>query len=296
MIYALGLASDGTFEHFVAEARRFGARVVPIDLRDVATRGDWRLAVPDDGAGWVSDGDERHDLDPAASYYCRLIDLSALQDDTRAAARWHGLVRGLFAWLDAVPGTVVNRPGAWSDNASKPLHEFTLQSHGLAVPESLTSSGRERLHAFSAAGPTIVKTLSGVRATGRLVVPADFDTFVGGQGPVHLQRYVAGSDVRVHVCGSRVHAEQIRSGAVDYRVDDDAVFTPYTLPADLAEILIERTRTFGMEFAGWDFKRDAEGVHWCLEVNPMPGYDWYDRRAGGAISESLVGLLEGEKT
>ncbi|MFC7646022.1 hypothetical protein ACFQX6_39560 [Streptosporangium lutulentum] len=94
MIYALGLASDGTFEHFVAEARRCGERVVPIDLRDVATRGDWRLAVPDDGAAWVTDGDRRYDLDPAASYFCRLIDLSALQDDTRAAARWHGLVRG----------------------------------------------------------------------------------------------------------------------------------------------------------------------------------------------------------
>ncbi|MFC7646021.1 hypothetical protein ACFQX6_39555 [Streptosporangium lutulentum] len=51
-----------------------------------------------------------------------------------------------------------------------------------------------------------------------------------------------------------------------------------------------------MSFAGWDFKRDPQGVHWCLEVNPMPGYDWYDRRAGGAISESLVGLLTGEKS
>ncbi|MGW2706055.1 hypothetical protein [Streptomyces sp. NPDC001340] len=45
-----------------------------------------------------------------------------------------------------------------------------------------------------------------------------------------------------------------------------------------------------MAFAGWDFKVAGDGTYWCLEVNPVPAYD---RRLGGAISASLLGLLRG---
>ncbi|GLW08066.1 hypothetical protein Misp01_31960 [Microtetraspora sp. NBRC 13810] len=296
MIYALGLASDGTIAHFTAEAARRSVPVTLIDLHDVLSGGDWRLAVPDDGQSWLATAGQRYDLDADAAYYCRLIDLSSLEPDPGHALRWQSLVVALSAWLDHVPGTVVNRPGAGSDNGSKPLHEMNLHSLGFDVPESVTSSDRDRLRAFAAAGPTIVKALSGVRADSRLVGPADFDDFVPAQGPVHLQRYVRGSDIRAHVCGPDVYAEEIVSAAVDYRTAPagQARYEPCDLPAELADRLVDRTRRLGLAFAGWDLKVDADRRHWCLEVNPMPGYDWYDRRLDGAVSAALLGLLTGE--
>ncbi|MBL1084319.1 hypothetical protein JK359_20495 [Streptomyces actinomycinicus] len=292
MIYALGLATDGTIAHFTARA---AADVTLVDLTELAGDGAWRLALPDDGDSWLLAGDQRHDLRPGDSYYCRLADLSALEDDVTRRVRWRGLMAALTAWLDSVPGTVVNRPGTAGDNGSKPLHEVTLARCGFTVPESLTSSDPGRLRAFAAAGPAIVKALSGVRADSRLVTPQEFDAFVPHQGPVHLQRYVAGSDVRVHVCGDAVHAEEALSTAVDYRTAPpaDVEFRPHELPAGLAGLLVARSRDLGLGLAGWDFKRDADGTYWCLEANPMPGYDWYDRRADGAVTASLVDLLTG---
>ncbi|MFI9244683.1 RimK family alpha-L-glutamate ligase [Streptomyces sp. NPDC053086] len=292
MIYALGLAMDGTLTHFTARA---AADVTLVDLGELAADGAWRLSLPDDGDSWLLAGDQRHDLRPGDGYYCRLADLSALEEDPVRRVRWRGLMASLTAWLVTAPGVVVNRPGTAGDNGSKPLHEVTLAGLGFTVPESLTSSDPGRLRAFAAAGPAIVKALSGVRADSRPVSPEEFDAFVAYQGPVHLQRYVAGSDVRVHVCADAVHAEEAVSTAVDYRTapPEDIDFRPHELPAALATSLTARTRELGLAFAGWDFKRDAEGTYWCLEANPMPGYDWYDRRAGGAITASLAHLLTG---
>lgn len=292
--YAIGLGSDGTYAYFLAEAARRGADVVAIDLREVVASGDWRLAIPDDGASWLRVAGRRYDLDPVGGYFCRIIDLSKLEPDPQLAARWRWLVTALLAWLDHLPGHVVNRPSMWADNGTKPLHEARLGRAGFCVPESLTSSDPNRLRTFAAEGTTIVKALSGVRATARLVGPDEFDGFTAKRGPVHLQRYIAGNDVRVHVCGTRIHAQEIEAPAVvDYRIADAANIrmTDCDLPAVLAEQVVTSTRDAGMLLAGWDLKVDSDGTYWVLETNPMPGYDWYDRKLGGAVTASLLDLL-----
>ncbi|MFG2375604.1 RimK family alpha-L-glutamate ligase [Streptomyces sp. NPDC048504] len=289
MIYAVGLVSESTFAHFIAEAEARAVPVQAIDLRKVVESGDWRLTVGGDRSARLGG----HVLDSEGSYYCRIADLAALQQDRASARHWRWLTTALTAWLDHIPGLVVNRPSIHSDNGSKPLHEQSLARAGFRVPASITGSSPQRLRAFTAAGPTLVKAVSGVRATSRLVDAADLADFEPGQGPVHLQRYVPGRDVRAHVVGDRVHAEEIASGAVDYRTDGDAEFTPCELPEKLAEQVVRHTADLGMSFAGWDFKLTDDGTYWCLEVNPMPAYDWYDRRLGGTITTSLLALLRG---
>jgi D-alanine-D-alanine ligase-like ATP-grasp enzyme len=54
---------------------------------------------------------------------------------------------------------------------------------------------------------------------------------------------------------------------------------------------VRASNAMGMAFTGWDFKIDAAGQYWCLEVNPMPGYGCYDRRCDGAISTELLRYL-----
>ncbi|MBL7500109.1 hypothetical protein I6A84_11950 [Frankia sp. CNm7] len=310
-VVALGVGTDGTFRHFVTAAARLGADVVAVDLAEVVDEGDWRLAIPDDGASRLVTARGAVALDPAAGCFARLVDLSAVEPDPRRAARWRGLTSALAAWLDHVPGPVANRPGAWADNGTKPLHEARLARAGFAVPASLTSADPQALRAFAAAGPTVVKALSGVRATARVVSPAEFTAAAGftpACGPVHLQRQVDGVDLRVHVCGDVVYAQRItaRPDAVAARAADarplvdyrelDAVgldFAAVDLPDDLTRRLVATTAESGLLFAGWDLKAEegAGGTYWVLEANPMPGYDWYDRRAGGAISAALLGAL-----
>jgi D-alanine-D-alanine ligase-like ATP-grasp enzyme len=127
-----------------------------------------------------------------------------------------------------------------------------------------------------------------MRADTETATEADFATFDPASGPVHLQRFIKGADVRVHVVGNEIVAQRLAASTVDYRrggsMDDMETFEP---PEDLRRLLVKATRSIGLEFAGWDFKVDADGVYWCLEANPMPGYGPYDAYSKGAISRAL---------
>jgi hypothetical protein len=60
----------------------------------VVANGAWRLCIPDNGESWIAcSGQPRLTLDSMHSYYCRIIDLSTVQQDKGFAARWRGLVR-----------------------------------------------------------------------------------------------------------------------------------------------------------------------------------------------------------
>ncbi|MFK8183756.1 MAG: RimK family alpha-L-glutamate ligase [Phormidesmis sp.] len=293
MIYLIGLDSDRTFRHFARVATEQGIELQMINLRAIAQQGNWSLNLPIDKESWIHDGEQQIYLDPNAAYYCRLIDLSSVQTEPHLAARWRNLLMSVSAWLEMIPGKVVNRPGFRNDNNSKPLHELCLQYYGFKVADSLTSADPQQLYEFASAQPTIVKAISGVRADSRLVEAEEFLEFSPSQGPVHLQKFIKGEDVRVHVVGDRYEAERVNCPTVDYRRDHDISehFPHHPIPEALAQKIIKATQAFGLTFAGWDFKLTADGEYYCLEANPMPGYDGYDRRCDHKITHLLLSYL-----
>ena len=292
MIVAIGVDVDDTFAGFVHRAVEAGATFRCINLR-VAVGGAWRFDLPPIGPATVKHDAEALTLAPDDGYFYRPIDLSAAETDPSVARRWPALFSGLRAWLDAVPGRVANRPSRGAHNGCKPLHEALLRDYGLRVPDSVTSSDPDVLRAFVREGPTISTTVCGVRADAVVVTEDAFAGFDPASGPVHLQRLVAGHDARIHVVGEHIVAQVAQAGAVDYRragaIAGMKVFEP---PAALRDLLIAATAGIGLAFAGWDFKIDADGMHWCLEANPMPGYGPYDSRCGGAVSRALRRYLD----
>ena len=293
-IYLIGLDSDRTFCHFAKVAASSDLDLKVINLRSVISTGNWQIELPVNDQSWLDDGTNIYTLDPQASYYCRLINLASVQSDLTLAHRWQGLIFALTSYLEQIPGVVINRPNCRSDNNSKPLHELALQYYGLKVAPSITSSDPVKLTEFARQyQKAIVKPISGIRADSRIVSIEELENFHTSQGPIHLQQFISGDDVRVHVVGDRYQSELIQCPTVDYRLDFDLAqhFPHHQIPPDLAQRLIQATKAFGLSFAGWDFKRTSDGEYWCLEANPMPGYDGYDRRCDRQISQLLVELL-----
>ena len=290
MLIAMGIDVDPTFSAFVTYAVETGVAIRAVNLRALAV-GRWRFPIPPQRPAELSFCGEEVSLEPADSYFCRLIDFSD-RTEAQEVRDWSLLMAALGAWLEAVPGRVVNRPFAGLSNSSKPLHELLLKEQGFRVPESITSSDRAVLKCFATRNRCISKTVSGVRAETTIVNPSDFANFVPSMGPVHLQQYVPGDDARIHVIGSRVVALRAPAGAVDYRSDNGiasmGVFDP---PSQLCEMLIRATKKLGLAFAGWDFKIDSSECYWCLEANPMPGYSPYDARCDNEISRALMSYL-----
>lgn len=292
MIFAIGTDIDAVFTYFLSRATRIGAAVQPINLRAVVERGAWHIHLPAEDGSWIEADGERVPLIPTSSYYYRPHTLAPhVQEPLRS--RWDALVSALDAWLEDCRGLVVNRPNAVADNATKPLHEWSLIRAGLLVPPSITSSDGTLLQRFCMAGPTVLKPVCGVRADARRLEPRALETYDAVQGPLHLQRIIQGDDVRVHVVGNTVHGELISSSCLDYRTDRRARYRAISIPKEIAQKIVTCTRHFGLAFAGWDFKVDASGTYWCLECNPMPGYSVYDNRLDGGITRALLSLMEG---
>lgn len=293
-IHAVGLSVDATLRRFVQRAVADGHEVVFVDLHRTVRR-PWRFVLGPDRADAVlhSAEDRPLPLPRDGRYYLRPIDMSPMLPAEEGRA-WRHLVGALLAYLDTAGGTVVNRPGAQSHNGTKPFHEWWLSSRGFAVPAALTTSDPDRIRAFlKRRGPAIVKTVCGVRGTAQLVDTASFADFTPDMGPVHVQERVEGFDVRVHLVGDRAFAERIDSDAVDYRAKSSRPsFQSLDVPAPLLGLMRAASREMGLLFTGWDFRVDAAGRWWCLEVNPMPGYGSYDRRCDGAISAALGEELE----
>ncbi|HEX9293693.1 MAG TPA: hypothetical protein VF873_08395 [Gemmatimonadales bacterium] len=273
--------------HFAARCVFHDVAFSAIDLVDVAASGDWCLSTPPDPSDFVS-GTEEVRLADLSGLYIRPIYLGQTRRD---AARWQGLMEGLGAWMDEADLLVVNRPGSHQLNSYKPAHYGWLSANGLLVPPSLLSSDVQRVRSFISEGRTVVKPVSGVRATTREIRSDDLDRLASSDGPVLVQRLVDGDDLRVHVIGSTVISCRFASTAIDYRSDHDAVRGVVDIPADLTELVVTKTTEQNLVFAGWDFKIDTAGRYWCLECNPMPGFSFYDRVCGGAISDALIETL-----
>jgi glutathione synthase/RimK-type ligase-like ATP-grasp enzyme len=296
VIVAVGIDVDQTFSHFVASALGLGVPVEVLNLRAVV-EGEWLVPIPPDMPAQFWYMTHISELHPSDSYFSRIINLSSERDSLESTRRWAALTEAIIIWLEQVPGRVVNPPQAGTHNGAKPLHEAILARLGFRVPASITSCEIEKLREFVQAGPTVSKALSGVRADTVMVDEDALADFDAASGPIHLQRYVAGDDARVHVVGDRLIAQRVPAGGgVDYRRDSRmAELKSLELPRGLAELLVRSSVELGLPFSGWDFKIDPDGEYWCLEVNAMPGYAPYDLRCEGAISRALLTYLEGKK-
>jgi hypothetical protein len=289
MIGIAGTKADPVMVHFAAWCVLRDVPFAVIDLLDLAASGHWRLSAPPEATDFVA-GAEVVQLGELSGLYIRPIYLGRT---TAEAARWRGLMDGLGAWMDETDLPVINRPGGHQLNSCKPAHYAWLSANGLLVPPSLSSTDPVRLKEFIAAGRTVVKPVSGVRATTRKIEVSDLDRLATSDGPVLVQRLIEGDDIRVHIVGDQVIACRFASSAIDYRSDQNAERSVSEVPADLARRLVDKTAEQGLTFAGWDFKLDRDGSYWCLECNPMPGYSFYDRVCRGAVSDALVSELRG---
>lgn len=288
----VGLDSDPTITHFVAECHLAGLSPATINLRQVAESGGWHLSIPDNGDSriWWSDGEVL--LSGIKAAYCRPVNLASQQHTAREKAFWHGMLAAVRSWQSTTEALIINPISGHHHNGAKPLHETVLSSFGLVVPPSLTSCDRAALENFMRGRRCVVKSCSGVRATASEITLADLARYHPARGPLHVQHLIEGFDVRAHVLGSEVFALRVTAQTLDYRSrDSEAQYEPYDLPETLADTIVAATRAQGLYFAGWDFKVDSSGAHWCLEANPMPGYSMYDRRLGGSISSALMRVL-----
>ena len=204
------------------------------------------------------------------------------------------IIRLLGNYLDFCDKRVVNRPSAGYSNYSKLLHSRRLKDFGFNVPDTfVTGSERRAKELLQPDENWVSKGASSLRTR---AVPFDFRLYVNldlvNRCPTLFQKRIKGYDVRVHVVGDRILGLQIQASNLDYRYDTaENEYAEILVPQDIQDRCRAYCKQDGLLFAGIDFKVDEQGTWYVLEVNPMPGYNFFDKKMGNKISEALCEFL-----
>jgi glutathione synthase/RimK-type ligase-like ATP-grasp enzyme len=285
VILLWGLTGDSAFDRMAATLEARDAEVVTIDQRDVS-----RMSVD-----LTCDAVVRGAID------LRGLAASLLEGEGgggQPLRRAQATEQALIAWLQVTDATVVNRPAAMASNNSKPYQAAILREIGFDVPETLvTTDPHEVARFWTDHGTVIYKSISGVRSIVSRVTLDHLDRLERVSWcPTQFQQFVPGRDVRVHVVGDAVFASEVRSDADDYRYahrDGAEVEVQATsLPADVAERCIAVTRRLGLLFSGVDLRLAPDGRWFAFEVNPSPGFTYYEQHTGQPIASAVADLLE----
>ena len=205
---------------------------------------------------------------------------------------------GLAVFLDQLPCPVVNRIAPGMSNHSKPYQALAIRQTGLRTPRTLITSDPAAAREFydAGGGQVVFKSLSGIRSVVRRMTDSDLDRLeLLRHGPAQFQSFVPGDNIRVHVVGGELFATRCRSEIVDYRYarrqGGSVTMEPVSLPDWVRAACFALGPAAGLLISGIDLKETPDGEYYCFEVNPSPGFSWYEQETGQPISAALVELL-----
>lgn len=242
-------------------------------------------------------------------------------------AAWYRRIRGLeldplltdpvarlFAWSESTEAL----GGAWAatdcfwmndpyadERAQRKMWQLK-EAHavGLAIPDTLITSNPDDARAFIESHGTenvIRKAFRNIaeapRDTARLT-NADIARLDSVRyAPVTFQKFIAADmDLRTTIVDGELFTAAIRSDPeyeADYRRGlGTARVTPYRLPDDVADKLLELMRRLNLAYGAADFRVTPDGEHVFLEVNPAGEYLFACDRTGQPVPQAIAACLD----
>jgi glutathione synthase/RimK-type ligase-like ATP-grasp enzyme len=301
MILIWGVPGDAPLDAVKSALERAGANVRLLDQR-LAAKMKINLLVEPDGhvSGQLSAPQGEIALGDIGAAYIRPLDTvracgtEAINDPTFVRALEAD--SALIAWADLSRAHVVNRPAAMAANNSKPYQLGLIAGFGFAVPDTLVTTDETAARWFHQRhGDVIYKSVSGVRSIVSCLGKAECQFRDIANCPTQFQEYIPGVDVRVHVAGEKTIATQVTSPADDYRYASRSgaslAMVPLDLPADIADACRAMVRGMGLYLAGIDLRHTPDNLWYCLEVNPSPGFTFFEGITGQPIATAAAELL-----
>jgi hypothetical protein len=305
MILVCGGLADPVTRFLCDRLKEYGIAYRLVDQRvfpcGYAISCRWQNNTP---TGWIAAPDWRIHFEEITGVYVRYLSPTLRKtrclDGPAVGQALHTendfALESVFAGLIC---PVVNRFAGGSSNESKPYQALLIRRSGLRIPSTLVTTDRAAACQFydRFEGRVIYKSLSGRSIGTRLLTKDRFPRlFSGSRVPLQLQEFVPGVNIRVHVVGDQLIATRICSEAVDYRFarrQNCSVRMEETfVPEAVAQDCIRLTKECGLFFSGIDLKETPAGDFYCFEINPSPGFSFFECVTNQRISLALISLLE----
>jgi hypothetical protein len=304
LVLLWGLTSDSPLAAVAEELKAMGASIVFVDQREVSdidvrmTAGETLEACLRIHGKWI-------DLSEVTAAYLRPFSSCQLPAIAKAGAgsqTWkHAATVDdlLVCWADLTDALLVNPLSAMSGNGSKPYQLEQLRGIGWRVPETLITTDPQAAREFwEHHGEVIYKSVSSVRSKVSRLGPEHIERLPSiASCPTQLQRYVPGTDHRIHVVGSEMFACEVLSEADDYRYpgEGDVEVRPCALTFDTEKLCLKTAKALGLPFVGIDLRLTPEGEWFCFEANPSPGFTYFENATGLPIGSAVAELLTGRQ-
>lgn len=300
MVILMGIPSEPPLR-LLSEA--CAAKGIAFTVFNQRRQAEWSVDYDafDPAASAMGNGDIRLQLADCAGLYLRTMEPErvpewAASSDNRAT---QAMFLQLWRLLDdeAVPLCVLNAPHVQMSNNSKPYQALAIRAHGLDIPETCISSDETTVLDFIDRHDAVIyKSISGTRSIVKRVDTQALEALPKIRFcPVQFQECISGVNVRVHVVGQQAFATRIHSDAVDYRYatqeGKSACLEACELPYDVVQRCIGLAHSLHLPFAGIDLMLADDGRTVCFEVNPSPGYSYYEQHTGQRISHALADYL-----
>lgn len=251
--------------------------------------------------------EQEYRLEELQGVYLRLMDHRHLpeadtgrhpevhKDKTNKIAVFHEL---LTEWMEVASCRVMNRASDMGSNMSKPYQAQIIKRCGFKTPVTLISNEPDTVRDFQRKHKRVIyKSISSVRS---IVVELDAVKLMNIDKLKHLptqfQAYVPGNDIRVHVVGDVLFATEVLSEAVDYRYANrdglDVNMKHVQLPLEVEAACYRLSKDLSLPLCGIDLRLTPENDYFCFEVNPSPGYSYYQGNTGQDISGGIARYLE----
>jgi len=302
MILIWGLAADTPLAAVRACLERRKSEFVFLD-QQADGHAEINLTVDDNVRGTLISNDFALNLDDVSAVYLRPCDLQKVSVGEKAdlsnpyLQRVIAFQEAMVCWTEMTGALVVNRPSAMASNNSKPFQSSLIKLAGMDVPETLITTDPKAVLEFQKSHGTIIyKSISGTRSIVSKFSSLHLDRLCDVSAcPTQFQEYIDGIDYRIHVVGDAVFGAEITCDAADYRYAEmqgaSVEIRPFNVPDRLADQCRELTASLGLYLAGIDFRCTRSGRWCCFEVNPSPGFTYYQNVTGQKISDSIADLL-----
>jgi hypothetical protein len=302
MILLWGLPGDRPLKAVHNILRRLGHPVELLDQRAVLHT-EIELCVSSTVEGTLRFKNKTISLNTVTAVYLRPYDSRRLPDIVLAgqgSQAWQHALEVediLMSWVELTPALVVNRPTAMATNSSKPYQAKLIQSLGFEIPDTLiTTDPNAALDFWKRHDAVIYKSVSGIRSIVSRLTAEHLERLQDvAWCPTQFQQYVPGTDYRVHIVGKEIYTCKILSSADDYRYavqqGNGVTIQPDTLPEGIASRCKMLAASMNLSLAGLDLRRTPNDHWYCFEVNPSPGFSYFQEATNQPIDEAVARLL-----
>jgi glutathione synthase/RimK-type ligase-like ATP-grasp enzyme len=240
------------------------------------------------------------DLRDITGVYNRMVDFSLspnyrnLDITSEKYLKLRSSTTTFLNWLSITNAKVLNHNKNMISNSSKPYQMMLIKNSGFRIPESCVTNQTEVIEKFRAVYTNVIyKSASGVRS---IVKKLDGDIISSNINscPVLFQECLVGINYRVHVIGNELFATKILSKAVDYRyatTEENCDLQAVFLPKNIEKKCINLSKNLNLPFCGIDLMKTKNNDWYCFEVNPSPGFTFYENQTKQPISKAVAKYL-----